>query len=51
MKKILFLFGGVCAATVGFVVLGTRRTQPVETMTREPEPVWTDQPADRHTAA
>jgi hypothetical protein len=45
MKKTLFLIGGFCAAAAGFLVLGTKRTQPVEMMAHRLETAW----ADHHT--
>lgn len=45
MKKTLFLIGGFCAAAAGFLVLGMKRTQPVETMAHRLETAW----ADHHT--
>ncbi|MEO8869278.1 MAG: hypothetical protein ABI357_00455 [Granulicella sp.] len=45
MRNILFLVGGFCAAAVGFLVLGTKRTQPVEMMAHRLEAAW----ADHHT--
>jgi hypothetical protein len=47
MKKALWWVGGFCAAAAGFLVLGTRRMPPVETLARaidEMEESWKDNP-------
>jgi len=47
MKKFLFLLGGVCAATAGFLVFGAKRVQPVEDLAHQLETAW----SDHHTVA
>jgi hypothetical protein len=45
MKNIFWLIGGFCAAAVGFLVWGPKRTQPVELLAHRLEEAW----ADHHT--
>jgi hypothetical protein len=45
MKNIFWLIGGFCAAAVGFLVCGPKRTQPVELLAHRLEEAW----ADHHT--
>lgn len=45
MKNLFLLTGGVCAAVAGFLVLGSKRTQPVELLAHRLEEAW----ADHHT--
>jgi hypothetical protein len=45
MKKVLWAIGGICAATAGFLVFGSRRIQPVDEMAKQLESAW----ADHHT--
>jgi hypothetical protein len=42
MKNILWLVGGFCAAAVGFLVWGPKRTQPVELLAHRLEEAWAD---------
>lgn len=43
MMKILWMMGGLCAAAVGFLVLGSRRRLPrIDQMADRLEPVWID---------
>ncbi len=45
MKNLLCLVGGVCAAATGFLILNSRRTQPIELLAHRLEDAW----ADHHT--
>jgi hypothetical protein len=45
MKNFLLILGGICAAAAGFLVMGTRRSQPVELLAHQLEEAW----ADHHT--
>jgi len=45
MKNIFWMVGGLCAAAVGFLVMGRNRTQPVEVLAHRLEEAW----ADHHT--
>jgi hypothetical protein len=45
MKSILWTVGGFCAAAAGFLVLGRKRTPPVELLANRLEQAW----ADHHT--
>jgi hypothetical protein len=45
MKKLVWLVGGMAAATVGFLVWDGRRVQPVEELAHRLEEAW----ADHHT--
>jgi hypothetical protein len=45
MKNFLWMAGGLCAATVGFLVWGRNRTEPVEVLAHRLEEAW----ADHHT--
>jgi hypothetical protein len=45
MKNILWMVGGCCAAAAGFLVLGSKRTPPVELLAHRLEVAW----ADHHT--
>jgi hypothetical protein len=47
MKNILWLIGGFCAAAVGLMVWGPKRTQPVQLLAHRLEEAW----ADHHTVA
>jgi hypothetical protein len=38
MKKMFWLVGGLCAATVGFLAWGARRSEPVEDLAHRDEP-------------
>jgi hypothetical protein len=46
MKKVLWMVGGLCAATAGFLVFGARRVRPVDEMAHQLESAW----ADHHTS-
>jgi hypothetical protein len=46
MKKVLWMVGGLCAATAGFLVFGSRRVRPVDEMAHQLEEAW----ADHHTS-
>jgi hypothetical protein len=45
MKNALWMIGGLCAAAAGILVLGPRRTPPVELLAHRLEDAW----ADHHT--
>jgi hypothetical protein len=45
MKNLLWIVGGFCAATAGFLVWSPGRTQPVELLAHRLEQAW----ADHHT--
>jgi hypothetical protein len=45
MKNVLWMVGGCCAAMAGFLVLGSKRTPPVELLAHRLEEAW----ADHHT--
>ena len=45
MNKIVWLAGGMAAAVAGFLVWGSKRTQPVEELAHRLESAW----ADHHT--
>jgi hypothetical protein len=45
MKKLVWVVGGLCAATAGFLVWGSRRAQGVEDLAHRLEDAW----ADHHT--
>ena len=47
MKKVLWMMGGLCAATAGFLVLGRKRRAPVTELAHRLEEAW----ADHHTVA
>jgi hypothetical protein len=40
MKKMVWLVGGICAAAVGFLVLGSKRSQDVEALAHRLEDAW-----------
>ncbi|NYF79227.1 hypothetical protein [Granulicella arctica] len=42
MKKVLWMVGGLCAATAGFLVFGARCVRPVDEIVPQPEEAWTD---------
>jgi hypothetical protein len=42
MKKMLWMVGGLCAAAAGFLVWGTRRSEPVEELAHRLEDAWSD---------
>jgi hypothetical protein len=42
MKNIFWLVGGFCAAAAGFLVLGSKRTPPVELLAHRLEEAWAD---------
>ena len=42
MKKVLWMLGGICAATAGFLVFGSRRIEPVDEMAHRLEVAWKD---------
>ena len=45
MKNLLWMVGGFCAAAVGIILFGSRRTQPVQELAHRLEVAW----ADHHT--
>jgi hypothetical protein len=45
MKNIFWLVGGFCAAATGFLVLGPKRTQPIDLLAHRLKEAW----ADHHT--
>ncbi len=45
MKNILWLVGGIRAASAGFLLWGSKRTPPVELLAHRLEEAW----ADHHT--
>ncbi len=45
MKRLLFVMGGVCAAAAGFLIIGSKRRQPVDELAHRLEAAW----ADHHT--
>ena len=45
MKKLVWLVGGMAAATVGFLVWDAKRVKPVEELAHRLEDAW----ADHHT--
>ena len=45
MKKLVWLLGGLAAAAAGFLVLGSKRVQPVDELAHRLEDAW----ADHHT--
>jgi hypothetical protein len=47
MKRFLWTAGGICAATAGLLVLGSKRTPKVEDLAHRLEDAW----ADHHTTA
>jgi hypothetical protein len=47
MKSWMMILGGVCAAAAGWIVMSTRRGQPVEELAHQLETAW----ADHHTRA
>jgi hypothetical protein len=47
MKGFLYFTAGLCAAAVGLIVWGPRRTVPVEDLAHRLEDAW----ADHHTVA
>jgi hypothetical protein len=42
MKNFFWAVGGLCAATVGFLVLGAKRVQPVDELAHRLEGAWKD---------
>lgn len=42
MKKLVWLMGGMAAATVGFLVWDSKRVQPVEELAHRLENAWSD---------
>ena len=47
MKNFLWMVTGLCAAAVGIVLWGPKRTQPVQELAHRLEEAW----ADHHTVA
>jgi len=47
MRKLIWVVGAMCAAAVGFLVLGSRRVEPVEELAHRLEDAW----SDHHTVA
>jgi hypothetical protein len=43
MKNFFLVLGGLCAATVGFIMIGAKRVQPVEGLAHQLEDAWKDQ--------
>ncbi|MEO6805419.1 MAG: hypothetical protein ABI209_04665 [Edaphobacter sp.] len=42
MKNVLWMVGGICAATAGFLVWGLNRTPSVELLANRLEEAWVD---------
>jgi hypothetical protein len=42
MKSFLWLVGGFCAASVGFLVWGPKRVKPVQELAKRLEVAWGD---------
>jgi hypothetical protein len=42
MKNFFWVLGGLAAATVGFLVLGAKRVQPVGELAHQLEDAWKD---------
>jgi len=42
MKNFFWVVGGLCAAAVGFIMIGARRVQPVEGLAHQLEDAWKD---------
>ena len=47
MKSWMMIIGGVCAAAAGWIVLSTKRVEPVQELAQQLENAW----ADHHTRA
>ncbi len=45
MKNFIWMIGGVCAAAAGWLVLGSKRVQPIQELAQQLEGAW----ADHHT--
>ena len=45
MKNFLWMVSGICAASVGIILWGSKRTQPVQELAHRLEVAW----ADHHT--
>jgi hypothetical protein len=42
MKRLVWLVGAMCAAAVGFLVIGSRRVVPVQDLAHRLEDAWSD---------
>jgi hypothetical protein len=42
MKNFFWVAGGLCAAAVGFIMIGARRVQPVDILAHQLEDAWKD---------
>lgn len=42
MKSWIWMIGGICAATVGWLVLGAKRVEPVQQLALQLEHAWGD---------
>lgn len=42
MKKVIWAIGGICAAAAGWIVMGTKRVEPVQELAHRLEEAWQD---------